>query len=59
MKLWYTLSESGDTPWLSNMADALLKLEDLNVITLNWGDISVGSYTKVVFNMYRAGTCQN
>ena len=41
------------------MADLLLKLEDLNVIPLNWGDISVGLYTKVVFNMYRAGNGQN
>ena len=41
------------------MAGALVKTEDLNVIILDWGDISGGLYTKVVFNMYKAGTGQN
>ena len=38
------------------MANALLKLENINVITVNWGDLSSGVYQLVVLvNMPKAG----
>ena len=39
------------------MANALVGLENMNVITVNWGDLSTGRYNCVVEkNMPMAGT---
>ena len=48
--------ENGDSEWMRDMANALLKLNNINVITVNWGDLSSGVYQWVVFeNMPKAG----
>lgn len=37
------------------MAEELVKVEDMNVVTVNWGDIVGGFYHTAVNNMYKAG----
>ena len=49
--------ENGNATWMRDMANALVGLENMNVITVNWGDLSMGRYYCVVKkNMPRAGT---
>ena len=48
-------SEDGDVWWLRDMADELVKVADMNVVTVNWGDIVGGLYASAVKNMYKAG----
>ena len=37
------------------MAKELVKVEDMNVVTVNWGDIVGGFYHTAVNNMYKTG----
>ena len=37
-----TFTENGDAEWLRLMAKELVKVEDMNVVTVNWGDIAGG-----------------
>ena len=48
-------SEDGDVWWLRDMAKELVKVADMNVVTVNWGDIVGGLYDSAVNNMYKAG----
>ena len=32
-------SEDGDVWWLRDMTDELVKVADMNVVTVNWGDM--------------------
>lgn len=47
--------EDGDVWWLRVMANELVKVADMNVVTVNWGDIVGGLYASAVKNMYKAG----
>ena len=47
--------EDGDVWWLRDMANELVKVADMNVVTVNWGDIVGGLYASAVKNMYKAG----
>ena len=48
-------SEDGAVWWLGDMAKELVKVADMNVVTVNWGDIVDGLYDSAVNNMYKAG----
>ena len=49
--------ENGDATWMRDMANALVGLENMNAIAVNWGDLSTGRYDCVVQkNMPMAGT---
>ena len=49
--------ENGNATWMRDMANALVGLGNMNVITVNWGDLSTGRYDCVVEkNMPVAGT---
>ena len=49
--------ENGDAKWMSYMANALVGLGNMNVITVNWGDLSTGIYDCVFKkNIAKAGT---
>ena len=37
------------------MANALIKAEDINVVTVDWGDLVDGLYNKAVANINIAG----
>ena len=51
----FIFTENGDAEWLREMAKELVKVEDMNVVTVNWGDIVGGFYHTAVNNMYKAG----
>ena len=57
---WFThpaFLENGNATWMKDMANVLVGLENMNTITVNWGDLSTGRYDCVVKkNMPRAGT---
>ena len=48
-------SESGDSWWVRDMANALIKAEDINAITVDWGDLVDGLYNKAVDNINIVG----
>ncbi|XP_018321173.1 pancreatic triacylglycerol lipase-like [Agrilus planipennis] len=55
----YTIShgylESGDKPWIIELAQELLKLEDCTVIAVDWGRGSSPPYTQAVANIRLVG----
>ena len=48
-------SENGETWWVRDMANALIKAEDINVVTVDWGALVDGLYNKAVDNINIAG----
>lgn len=51
----FLFSENANFSWVRDMANALINVEELNVITVDWGELVGGLYKTAVSNIHVAG----